>query len=310
MFVLGVGIGGSMQVLVIAVQNAVGYADLGVATSGATFFRSIGGSFGTATFGAVFANVLPGNLATELGRHGVRLPPGLSAVSGASPAVLGHLPAAVHTAYVGGYVASLRTVFLFAVPFGALAFILSWLQKEIPLRTTSHAPDPAQTLAPTAMPSARGTPDEMERAVTSLLSRERRRAVYTELMAAAGVKGAPRAGWLLLRVGEHPGLSRHQLAQALQIGDGDLDHRLTDLVGLGYAQPLASDASQPTVLTTAGQQAYRDLFQARQHRIRGLCDDWQPGQYPALLALITKITHQLAASEEAPGRDLEAPVPG
>ena len=310
MFVLGVGIGASMQVLVIAVQNAVSYADLGVATSGATFFRSIGGSFGTATFGAVFANVLPGNLATQLSRHGVRLPPGLTAASGASPAVLAHLPPPVHTAYVAGYVASLRTVFLFAVPFGALAFILSWLQKEVPLRATGRAPDPGQTLAPTAMPAARDSPQEMQRAVTSLLSRERRRAVYGELLAAAGVKGPPRAGWLLLRVGEHPGLSRHQLAQALQISDGDLDHRLTDLVKLSYLQPLARDTSQPALLTPAGQQAYRDLFRARQDRIRGLCDDWQPGQYPALLALITKITHQLAASGEAPGRDLEAPVPG
>ena len=59
LFILGVGIGASMQVLVIAVQNAVGYEDLGAATSGTTFFRSIGGSFGTSVFGAVFANVLP-----------------------------------------------------------------------------------------------------------------------------------------------------------------------------------------------------------------------------------------------------------
>ena len=228
----------------------------------------------------------------------------------ASTAGLAHLPTAVHTAYVAGYVSSLRTVFLFAVPFGALAFILSWLQKEIPLRTTGRAPDPAQTLAPTAMPSARDTPDEMERAVTSLLSRQRRRAVYGELLATAGVKGSPRAGWLLLRVGEHPGLSGHLLAHALQISDDELGRRLADLVGLGYVQPLAGDTSQPVVLTTAGQRAYQDLFQAAQHRIRGLCDDWQPGQYPALLALVTKITHQLAATEESPGQDLEAPVPG
>ncbi|MGH3471365.1 MAG: MFS transporter [Nocardioidaceae bacterium] len=59
MFVLGVGIGGVMQVLVIVVQSAVGYEDLGVATSGATFFRSIGGSFGTAVFGTIFATEHP-----------------------------------------------------------------------------------------------------------------------------------------------------------------------------------------------------------------------------------------------------------
>ncbi len=86
MFVLGVGIGGVMQVLVIAVQNSVDYSDLGVATSGATFFRSIGGSFGTAVFGAIFSNVLVGNLAHYL--RGVSIPPGFDGTAGASPAAL------------------------------------------------------------------------------------------------------------------------------------------------------------------------------------------------------------------------------
>ena len=63
MFVFGVGLGMVMQVLVVAVQNAVPYEDLGVATSSATFFRMIGGSFGTAVFGAIFANVLRGKVA-------------------------------------------------------------------------------------------------------------------------------------------------------------------------------------------------------------------------------------------------------
>src|SRR5690348_10542858 len=100
MLILGAGIGMSLQVLVVAVQNAVSYADLGAATGGATFFRSIGGSFGTAVFGAVFSNVLAGNLATSL--HGLRLPRGVTAGSGASPAVLAHLPPAVHLGYITG----------------------------------------------------------------------------------------------------------------------------------------------------------------------------------------------------------------
>ena len=78
MFVLGVGLGCVMQVLVLIVQNAVPYSELGVATSGATFFRSIGGSFGTAIFGAIFSNVLVGNLARHL--HGARLPSGFSSL--------------------------------------------------------------------------------------------------------------------------------------------------------------------------------------------------------------------------------------
>jgi EmrB/QacA subfamily drug resistance transporter len=98
MFVLGVGIGAVMQVLVIAVQNVVPYADLGIATSGATFFRSIGGSFGTAAFGAIFASQLSGNLARYLA--GTPVPAGFNASAGASPAVLAKLPPAVHADYV------------------------------------------------------------------------------------------------------------------------------------------------------------------------------------------------------------------
>ena len=120
MLVLGMGIGGVMQVLVIIVQNGVPHSELGVATSGATFFRSIGGSFGTAIFGAIFANVLVGNLAKHL--HGVSLPHGFSSAD-ATPALLGHLPAAVHAGFVAGYAESIQTVFLVAVPIAALAFL-------------------------------------------------------------------------------------------------------------------------------------------------------------------------------------------
>ncbi len=116
MLVLGMGLGGVMQVLVIIVQNGVPHSELGVATSGATFFRSIGGSFGIAIFGAIFSNVLVGNLASHL--HGVSLPAGFSPAD-VTPAALGHLPAAVHAGFVAGYAESIQTVFLIAVPIAA-----------------------------------------------------------------------------------------------------------------------------------------------------------------------------------------------
>jgi EmrB/QacA subfamily drug resistance transporter len=190
MLVLGAGIGMSLQVLVVAVQNSVSYADLVAATGGATFFRSIGGSFGTATFGAVFSNVLAGNLVASL--KGLSLPPGITASSGASPAVLEHLPAAVHLGYITGYAHSLQTVFLVATPFGALAFLLSWTIKDIPLRTTAGQPDPADTLAPTAMPAVRTSDQEMERALTRLLGREQRRVVDAAAGGPESAEEAPR----------------------------------------------------------------------------------------------------------------------
>ena len=73
LFVFGVGLGLVMQVLVVAVQNAVPYEQLGTATSGATFFRMIGGSFGTAVFGAIFANLLATNVVHAL--HLKAVPP-------------------------------------------------------------------------------------------------------------------------------------------------------------------------------------------------------------------------------------------
>jgi hypothetical protein len=125
-----------MQVLVIIVQNGVPHSELGVATSGATFFRSIGGSFGTAIFGAIFSNVLIGNLAKNL--HGVTLPHGFSSAD-ATPALLSHLPAAVHAGFVAGYAESIQTVFLVAVPIAALAFLATWLIPQVELKQWPEA---------------------------------------------------------------------------------------------------------------------------------------------------------------------------
>jgi EmrB/QacA subfamily drug resistance transporter len=308
MLVLGAGIGLSLQVLVVAVQNAVSYADLGAATGGVTFFRSIGGSFGTATFGAVFSNVLAGNLTAGL--HGLSLPPGVTAASGASPAQLAQLPAAVHAGYISGYATSLQTVFLVAVPFGALAFLLSWTLKDVPLRTTTGAQDPADTLAPTSRPTVRTSDQEMERALTALLSRERRREIYTHLASAAGVETTPRAAWLLLRVGEHPGWGRRELAEHLYLTDADFERRLTELVAARCVRPLRDDPAAPVPLTEAGQHAFDELFRARRDAIARLAADWEPEQHPRLLELLTRLTHQLAAGSETPGPDLDAAAAG
>ena len=137
MVVLGAGLGLVMQVLVIIVQNAVPHSELGVATSGATFFRSIGGSFGTAIFGAIFANVLVGNLASHL--HGLSLPPGFHTAD-ITPEVLHHLPAAVHHGLVLAYAQTIQTVFVVSVPICFLAFLASLLIPQLDLKRWPEAP--------------------------------------------------------------------------------------------------------------------------------------------------------------------------
>jgi EmrB/QacA subfamily drug resistance transporter len=156
MLVLGMGLGGVMQVLVIIVQNGVPHSELGVATSGATFFRSIGGSFGTAIFGAIFSNVLVGNLASHL--HGLSLPAGFSAAD-VTPAALAHLPAAVHQGFVSGYAESIQTVFLIAVPIAALAFLATWLIPQVELKQWATPAAPAATAAPASETQAAAAVD-------------------------------------------------------------------------------------------------------------------------------------------------------
>jgi EmrB/QacA subfamily drug resistance transporter len=302
MAVLGAGLGATMQVLVIAVQNAIDYADLGAGTSGVTFFRSIGGSFGTSVFGAIFDHVLPGNIASAL--HGRALPHGVGITSGASPAALAKLPPALHAALVSGYSESIRTVFLAAVPVGAVAFLLTWTLKELPLRQTSRAVDQADRLAPTARPTFRTSEEEMQRAVSALLMRDRRRRLYGDLVAESAIAVSPRAGWLLLRLGEHHGESRAALARHLSISVPELNTRMTELVEVGYVEP-AGTPDDADALTEAGREAYARIFAASQERIALLLEGWHPRQHPRLLEFLGKITHELAASNERPGSDLE-----
>jgi EmrB/QacA subfamily drug resistance transporter len=130
MLVLGMGLGSVMQTLVLVVQNSVPYSELGVATSGATFFRSIGGSFGTAIFGAIFSNVLVGNLV----RHGITgKVAGLSS-SSITPEILDKLPAAVHHGLEAAYAQSIESVFVIAAPIAFIAFAASWLIPQLELR--------------------------------------------------------------------------------------------------------------------------------------------------------------------------------
>ena len=165
MIVLGLGLGAVMQVLVLIVQNAVPYAELGVATSGATFFRSIGGSFGAAIFGAIFSNVLVGNLVTHL--HGAKLPPGLT-VASVTPAILNTLPAAVHHGIVAAYAQSIQTVFIIAAPIGLIAFFAAWLIPHVELRRGVGASSGPSKATQADQTSSDGTALEPAAPATSL----------------------------------------------------------------------------------------------------------------------------------------------
>lgn len=132
--VVGVGLGLVMQVLILAVQNSVDYTDLGVATSTATFFRSMGGALGVAVFGSI----LNGRLAANLARL---VPASLldgidpSRLQG-SPAEILRLPPEVRSLVVEAFGTSLQVVFLAAVPIAVAGLIVVLFLEEVPLRRT------------------------------------------------------------------------------------------------------------------------------------------------------------------------------
>jgi EmrB/QacA subfamily drug resistance transporter len=126
-FVVGLGIGTALPMMTIAVQNAVKTNEMGVGTSGVILFRQLGASIGLAAFGALFANQLRSNL-DQL------LPAGASAPKNATPAAIAHLPPALQEPYIAAVAASIRPVFEAAVVVGVVAFLLSWLVREVPLQ--------------------------------------------------------------------------------------------------------------------------------------------------------------------------------
>lgn len=146
MVVLGAGLGMVMQVLVLAVQNAADRRDLGVATSSATFLRSIGSSFGVAIFGAIFSAQLARNLRQRLPASALagRLNP--TSLQG-NPAALQKLPPSLHAGLVFAVSDSLHVVFLTAVPVLLLAFAISLCLRELPLASRAQSrTGPAEAL--------------------------------------------------------------------------------------------------------------------------------------------------------------------
>jgi hypothetical protein len=160
--VLGAGIGMSMQVLVLIVQNTVDFADLGVATSGVTFFRTIGSSFGAAVFGSLFNNFLHSRLADAIAQSGA--PP----EAAQSPDALHKLAPEIAAPIAAAYADALDLVFLYAAPVAIVGFVLALMLKQVPLRNNdvSTAADLGEGFA---MPTTASPDQLLENAVGRLI---------------------------------------------------------------------------------------------------------------------------------------------
>ncbi len=137
MVLLGVGMGMIMQNMVIATQNSVDPREIGTATSANSFFRTLGGAFGTALLGTILDSrlqywlqrLLPTEVSRKLSTHVT------SIVN--SPALVEKLPVAVRAQVRDAFIRSLHTEFLVTVPFAVVALLFSLGLKEVDLRTTT-----------------------------------------------------------------------------------------------------------------------------------------------------------------------------
>ena len=136
MLVLGLGVGMVLQVTLLAVQNAVSHADLGVATSSAQFFRTLGGSFGVAIFGSIMNARLLEELPRRIPADVVDSLRGQVTELLSTPTAIRALPREVASGVTSSVEIALQDVFFWAVPVMVLSFLLSWRLKEIPLRDT------------------------------------------------------------------------------------------------------------------------------------------------------------------------------
>jgi EmrB/QacA subfamily drug resistance transporter len=271
--ILGLGIGLTMQVLVLAAQNAVPYELLGVATSASSLFRQVGGAIGVSVFGTIFANQLSTKLASAL-------PPGVHPPAAANPAAIAQLPPLVHAAYLRAFADSLQPVFVTAAGVSLVAFLLSWTLREAPLRKSAAAEGVAESFA---MPREAESLPEMERILTTLAQRENRWRVYQRLAVRAQVELSPGEVWLLCRLGE--GLP--------------LDVTAPELAG-PYASLCERGLAEHAEPTPEGERVYTRIVQARGEGLAELLEGWEPEQHEELSRLVHRLARELVAEIPEP----------
>jgi EmrB/QacA subfamily drug resistance transporter len=285
MFVLGLGLGMVMQVLVLAVQNAVEYADLGVATSGATLFRSIGGSLGTATLGAIFSNRLSEELKTLLPAGTAAHP---STGGEVNPKQIAHLPSELHSGYLHAFTNSLSSVFLVASAVALAAFALSWFIRELPLRETVTTGDLADTYA---TPRDAASLTELINMIGRMDRREGAREIVTRVAARAGVDLSPAACWLLARLSDNEPPEISTLATGFHISLDTLRDARDELAGQHLIGPSPGEPSADEV-TPDGRTTLDHLIKTGEERLADLLEGWRPEEHEDLARMICTLAHE------------------
>jgi MFS family permease len=279
LLVLGMGLGMVMQVLILAVQNAVPYEVLGAATSGVTLMRGIGGSLGTAVFGSIFTNRLTARLSGGL-------PPSLEHIVAGGGRLTGtqveRLPAPDRLAYEQAFVHALTPVFRVAAGVALFGFLLSWLLPEKPLRATAATSTGLDDSL--AAPKAPDSLAELERALAMATTLDERRRFRGAVAERAGVDVSPGGVWALMQMNRYG----HDGAREAARGLGVTDERIRQVDAELRADGLVDDGGP-----TARGSAYADqLVNARRELLSELLDDPDAERRPEVEKLMRALARE------------------
>ncbi len=296
MLVFGAGIGLAMQVLTIIVQSTADYRDLGVATSGVTFFRTMGSSFGAAIFGTVYANQLTPKLGTIVAS-------GVPLGDATNPERANALPADQRAVVLHAYAESLQTVFAAAVPVALFAFLVALLLRQVPLRGLAQA-GASDVGKGFGMPDDRTSQDQLEAQAVRLL-RGRFPQIAPSLVAASGTGLDSVQLWVVRQVAIQQArggfADPDAIARAHRMPLGVIAPAIADAVRSG----LVEDAPEGLTLTRRGFEGFRDVVRAF---ARWLAEEMEEENAELLddigRAQLHRIARRLAVSDGSPSSDV------
>lgn len=284
MLVLGLGLGMVMQVLVLAVQNAVDYRNLGVATSGATLFRLIGGSIGVAVFGAIFSAELLSGLAQSW-------PAGIELPVSADPVAIALLPADLRAVYHESFVTALRPVFVIAAIFVLLAFALTWLMKEVPLRSGSHRAEDFRNSF--AMPRDATSLKELETIVSQVSDSKHRWEMIEQIARKMEHNFAPDEIWLLIQIGRD---DKSLQIKTLAAKDATTPETIKEITLRLVERSLAVVTANGTIsATAAGHTMYERIVADFRALLANAVARWSPEEHEEVRRMLTEFARQLVS---------------
>ena len=260
MLLLGLGLGFVMQVLIIAVQNAVDYRDLGVATSNAILFRYIGASLGTTLLGAVLATQLHVNLVAALGNMFL----------------------------VAAAIAFLGLIFALLLPERPLRETIAAAAE------TDIGGDIAQTFA---MPADTDSRRELLRGLAILADRDVRRRYIAAVVNRAGVDLSPTEAWLLVQVEREPRVDVHELGRKGKCDVSKVKAATGELLNKSLIEP--GSVANVYQLTDTGCEIYNRLVAARREHLAELWPEWSPKKREEVYEILRRLARELIPEANA-----------